>query len=55
MGFLDSITSKFGNKRQMKQGVDKAADVVSSKAGDHADKVDQGTKVVKDAIDNMPG
>jgi hypothetical protein len=56
VGFLNSIKSKFGgNKTQIKQGVDKAAEVVAPKAGDHADKVNQGAAVVKDAIDKIPG
>jgi hypothetical protein len=55
MGLFDSIKSMFGgNKSQMKEGVDKAADVVASKAGEHADKVEQGAEVVKDAIDKIP-
>ena len=55
MGFMDSIKSKLGgNKAQVKQGVDKAADVVGDKAGDHADKVQQGAEAAKDAIDKLP-
>ena len=55
MGIMDSIKSKLGgNKSQVKQGVDKAADVIDDKAGEHADKVQQGAEVVKDAIDKLP-
>ncbi len=55
MGIIDSIKSKLGgNKSQVKQGVDKAADVVADKAGAHADKVDQGAEMAKDAIDKLP-
>ena len=55
MGIIDSIKSKLGgNKNQAKQGVDKAADVVADKAGEHADKVQQGAEVVKDGIDKLP-
>ena len=55
MGIMDSIKSKLGgNKGQAKQGVDKAADVIDDKAGEHADKVQQGAEVVKDAIDKLP-
>ncbi|HUS41398.1 MAG TPA: Rv0909 family putative TA system antitoxin [Ilumatobacteraceae bacterium] len=55
MGFIDSIKSKLGgNKSQVKQGVDKAADVVGDKAGEHADKVQQGAEAVKDGIDKLP-
>lgn len=55
MGLLDTVKSKLGgNKAQAKQGVDKAADVVGDKAGAHADKVDQGAEMAKDAIDKLP-
>lgn len=55
MGFIDTIKSKLGgSKNQAKQGVDKAADVVADKAGEHADKVDQGAEMAKDAIDKLP-
>jgi hypothetical protein len=55
VGIIDSIKSKLGgNKEQVKQGVDKAADVIDDKAGEHADKVQQGAEVVKDAIDKLP-
>jgi hypothetical protein len=55
MGILDSIKSTLGgNKSKVKQGVDKAADVIDDKAGAHADKVQQGAEVVKDAIDKLP-
>jgi hypothetical protein len=55
MGIMDSIKSALGgNKSQVKQGVDKAADVIDDKAGAHADKVQQGAEVVKDAIDKLP-
>jgi hypothetical protein len=55
MGILDSIKSKLGgNKSQVKQGVDKAADVIDDKAGEHADKVQQGAEAVKDGIDKLP-
>jgi hypothetical protein len=55
MGLLDTIKSKLGgNKAQMKQGIDKAADVVDDKAGAHADKVQQGADMAKDAVDKLP-
>ncbi len=55
MGLFDSIKSKLGgNKTQIKQGIDKAADAVDDKAGAHADKVQQGAKVAKDAVDKLP-
>lgn len=56
MGLLDTIKSKLGgNKAQVKQGIDKAADVVDDKAGAHADKVQQAAEVAKDQIDKLPG
>jgi hypothetical protein len=55
MGFLDSIKSKLsGKKPEAKQGVDKAADVLDDKVGEHGDKVQQGAEVVKDGIDKLP-
>ncbi len=55
MGIMDSIKSKLGgNKSQVKQGIDKAADVAADKAGTHADKVQQGAEAAKDAVDKLP-
>ncbi len=55
MGILDTIKSKLGgNKAQIKDGIDKAADVVGDKAGAHADKVDQAADMAKDAVDKLP-
>ncbi len=55
MGIIDSIKSKLGgNKNQAKEAVDKASDVVDDKAGEHADKVQQGAEMAKDAIDKLP-
>lgn len=55
MGLMDTIKSKLGgNKTQVKQGVDKAADVVDDKAGAHADKVQQAAEVAKDQVDKLP-
>lgn len=55
MGFMDTVKSKLGgNKGQVKQGIDKAADVAESKAGEHADKVQQGAEAAKDAVDDLP-
>lgn len=55
MGIMDSIKSKLGgNKSQVKQGIDKAADVAESKAGEHADKVQKGAEAAKDAVDKLP-
>ncbi len=55
MGLFDSIKSKLGgNKSQVKQGIDKAADVAGDKAGAHADKVQKGAEAAKDAVDKLP-
>ena len=55
MGLMDSIKSKIGgNKSQVKQGIDKAADVAGSKAGEHADKVQKGAEMAKDQVDKLP-
>ncbi|HSM66314.1 MAG TPA: Rv0909 family putative TA system antitoxin [Ilumatobacteraceae bacterium] len=55
MGFIDSIKSKIGgNKTQVKQGIDKAADVAGDKAGGHADKVQQAADAAKDQVDKLP-
>ena len=55
MGIMDSIKSKLGgNKDQVKQGIDKAADVAGDKAGGNADKVQQGAEAAKDAVEKLP-
>jgi hypothetical protein len=56
MGVLDTIKSKLGgNKTQVKQGIDKAADAIDDKVGAHGDKVQQAADVAKDQIDKLPG
>lgn len=55
MGLFDSIKSKLGgNKTQVKEGIDKAADAVDDKAGDNADKVQKAADAAKDAVDKLP-
>ncbi len=55
MGIMDSIKGVFGgNKDKVKDGIDKAADVVDDKAGAHADKVQKGADMAKDAVDKIP-
>ena len=55
MGLFDSMKSKLsGNKSSVKQGFDKGADVAADKAPEHADKIDQGSKMAKDAVDKIP-
>jgi hypothetical protein len=55
MGLLDTLKSKLGgNKAQVKQGIDKAADAVGGKVGAHADKVDKAADAAKDAVDKLP-
>ena len=54
MGLMDSIKSKIGgNKAQVNQGIDKAADVAGDKAGAHADKVQEGAEMAKDQVDKL--
>jgi MT0933-like antitoxin protein len=56
MGILDKIKGLIGgNKEKIKDGIDKASDVVESKAGAHADKVQKGSDMAKDAVDKLPG
>jgi hypothetical protein len=55
MGMFDSIKAKLGgNKAQVNQGIDKAADMAAAKAPEHADKVQQGAEAAKDAVDKLP-
>jgi hypothetical protein len=55
MGIMDSIKGLFGgNKDTVKSGVDKASDVVESKAGDQAANVQKGADMAKDAVDKIP-
>ena len=56
MGLMDSIKGMMkGKKPQIKDGVDKGADVVGDKVGaEHADKVDKAADVAKDAVDKLP-
>ena len=56
MGILDSVKGLVkGKKPQIKDGIDKAADVVEDKVGEqHADKVDKAAEMAKDAVDKLP-
>jgi hypothetical protein len=55
MGIMDSVKGLFGgNKEKIKDGIDKGADVISDKAGAHADKVQKGADLAKDAVDKIP-
>ena len=55
MGIIDSIKTKIsGNKPQIKQGIDKAANAIDGKAGKHADKVQKAATAAKDAVDKLP-
>lgn len=56
MGLMDSIKGLTkGKKPQIKDGIDKGADVVGGKVGaQHADKVDKAAGVAKDAVDKLP-
>ena len=43
-----------GNKEKVKEGIDKAAEVVDEKTdGKYSDNVDQGAEAAKDAVDNL--
>ena len=57
MGFMDTIKGWFGgNKEQIDQGIDKAADVAKDKVPDEHDaKVDQVADKAKDVVDDMAG
>jgi hypothetical protein len=55
MGFIDSIKAKLGgNKAQVNQGIDKAADMAADKAPEHTDKIQQGADMAKDAVEKLP-
>jgi len=54
MGILDSLKAKMsGNKDKINEGVDKAADMAGDKVPDHADKIDKGAEMAKDAVDKL--
>jgi hypothetical protein len=57
MGFMDKLKGWFGgNKQQVDQGIDKAADAVKDKVPDqHDEKVDQVAEKAKDVVDNLAG
>lgn len=55
MGFMDTIKSKFGGKKeQANGGIDKAPDAVGDKPGADADEVDKGAEMDKGAVDKLP-
>jgi hypothetical protein len=55
MGIFDKAKDLIGDHEEaIKDGVDKAADLVADKVGDgHADKVEQGAEKLKDVIDDL--
>ena len=55
MGLLDKLKGLIrGNKKHIEAGIDKGADVVTDKLGDeHADKVDKGADMAKDAVEKL--
>ena len=57
MGFMDTIKGWFGgNKDQIDQGIDKAADAVKDKVPDQHDaKVDQVADKAKDTLHDIAG
>ncbi len=56
MGLLDKLKGLVkGRKKEIKQGVDKVADVVESKTPDqHDGKVESASSKVKDIVDKLP-
>jgi hypothetical protein len=57
MGLLDKIKGLLGgNKKAVKEGIDKVADVVESKTPDSIDsKVESAAEKVKDIVDSVDG
>lgn len=57
MGLLDKVKGMVGgNKKAVKTGIDKAADVVESKTPDSVDtKIEAGAEKAKEIIDKLPG
>ncbi len=55
MGLLDKAKDLVsGNKDQVKDGIDKAADLVDDKTGNqHSDKIDTVADKAKDAVDKL--
>lgn len=55
MGFMDKIKGLIGgNKKAVKDGIDKAADVAESKAPDSVDAhIEKGADMAKDAVDKI--
>jgi hypothetical protein len=56
MGILDSVKGLVrGKKPQIKDGIDKAAEVVDDKVGEEHDaKIAKAADVAKDAVDKIP-
>ncbi len=56
MGLLDKLKGLVkGRKKEIKQGIDKVADVVESKTPDqHDGKVESASSKVKDIVDKLP-
>ena len=57
MGFMDKLKGLFkGRETQVKQGIDKASDVVESKVPEqHRDKVEDAAEKAKDVVDDLAG
>jgi hypothetical protein len=56
MGILDSVKNLTkGKKPQIKQGIDKGADVIDDKVDvDHRDEVAKAADLAKDGVDKLP-
>ncbi len=57
MSIMDKLKGLLkGRETQVKQGIDKASDVVEKKVGtEHADKVENVAEKAKDAVDQLSG
>ncbi|HEY3485026.1 MAG TPA: antitoxin [Ilumatobacteraceae bacterium] len=55
MGLFDKVKGLVrGNKKQIESGIDKGADMVTDKVGtEHADKVEKGADMAKDAVEKL--
>ena len=57
MGLLDSIKNALGgNADKVKDGIDKAGDMVDDKTGgQYSDKIDMAAEKAKDVVDQLDG
>ena len=57
MGILDKVKGVFkGNQKQIRSGIDKAADVADDKTkGKHTKKIDSAAEKAKDVVEKLAG